>query len=155
MDVVYSLRWRQMGAIASQITSLMIVYSTADQSKHQSSASLAFVWGIAGEFPAQRASNAENDSIWWRHHVMALTSQHNTTVSTLEWLPMISMATSIFAQANLATSLSLSSVHYDGPIVRAQLYVKSASAIFPVFNSGAGGIGLKWSGWIASANYNK
>ena len=39
-----------MGAIASQITSLRIVYSTvysgADQSKHQSSASLAFVWGI-------------------------------------------------------------------------------------------------------------
>ena len=39
-----------MGAIASQITSLTIVYSAvysdADQSKHQSSASLAFVWGI-------------------------------------------------------------------------------------------------------------
>ena len=39
-----------MGAIASQITSLTLVYSTvysgADQSKHQSSASLAFVWGI-------------------------------------------------------------------------------------------------------------
>ena len=39
-----------MGAIASQITSLIIVYSTvysgADQRKHQSSASLAFVWGI-------------------------------------------------------------------------------------------------------------
>ena len=36
-----------MGAMASQITSLTIVYSTlysgADQSKHQSSASLAFV----------------------------------------------------------------------------------------------------------------
>ena len=34
--------------------------------------SLAFVWGIHrdGEFPAQRASNAENVSIWWRHHVM-------------------------------------------------------------------------------------
>ena len=36
-----------MGAIASQITSLTIVYSTvyadADQRKHQSSASLAFV----------------------------------------------------------------------------------------------------------------
>ena len=57
-----------MGAMASQITSLRIVYSTvysgADQSKHQSSASLAFVWGI----PAQMASNAENVSIWWRHH---------------------------------------------------------------------------------------
>ena len=39
-----------MGSIASQITSLTIVYSIvysdADQRKHQSSASLAFVWGI-------------------------------------------------------------------------------------------------------------
>ena len=39
-----------MGAIASQITRLMIVYSIvysdADQRKHQRSASLAFVWGI-------------------------------------------------------------------------------------------------------------
>ena len=39
-----------MGTIASQITSLPSVYSTVysgtDQSKHQSSASLAFVWGI-------------------------------------------------------------------------------------------------------------
>ena len=39
-----------MGMIASQITSLTIVYSTvysdADQRKHQSSASLAFVQGI-------------------------------------------------------------------------------------------------------------
>ena len=39
-----------MGAIASKIISLTIVYSTvysdADQRKHQSSASLAFVWGI-------------------------------------------------------------------------------------------------------------
>ena len=39
-----------MGAIASQVTSLTIVYSTvypdADQRKHQSSASLAFVRGI-------------------------------------------------------------------------------------------------------------
>ena len=39
-----------MSAIASQITSLTIVYSTvysdADQRKHQISASLAFVWGV-------------------------------------------------------------------------------------------------------------
>ena len=111
-----------MGTIASKITSLTIVYSTvysdADQRKHQSSASLAFVRGIhrepmksphrgpvicfhlmtssfvlwifrrtskktskfrvtglcagnslgTGEFPTQMASNAENVSIWWRHH---------------------------------------------------------------------------------------
>ena len=39
-----------MGTMASQITSLTIVYSTvysgAHQRKHQSSASLAFLWGI-------------------------------------------------------------------------------------------------------------
>ena len=39
-----------MGTMVSQITSLTIVYSTvyssADQRKHQSSVSLAFVWGI-------------------------------------------------------------------------------------------------------------
>ena len=66
-----------MGTMASQITRLTIVYSTvysgADQRKHQISASLAFMLGIhpavTGEFPAQRASNAENVSIWWRHHV--------------------------------------------------------------------------------------
>ena len=64
-----------MGAMASQITSLTIVYSTvysdADQRIHQSSASLAFVQGNSpepGEFPAQMASNAEKVSISWRHH---------------------------------------------------------------------------------------
>ena len=57
-----------MSTMASQITSLTIVYSIcysdADQRKRQNSASLAFV--RAGEFPAQMASNAENVSIWWR-----------------------------------------------------------------------------------------
>ena len=61
--------------MASQITSLTIVYSTvysgADQRKYQSSALLAFVENSPeiGDFPAQMASNAENVSIWWRHHV--------------------------------------------------------------------------------------
>ena len=59
-----------MGVIASQITSLTIVYSTvysdADKKKHQSSASLA----LTGEFPAQMAANEENVSNWWRHHVL-------------------------------------------------------------------------------------
>ena len=31
---------------------------------------------VTGEFPAQRASNSENVSIWWRHH------GHQTTVPT-------------------------------------------------------------------------
>ena len=79
-----------MSAMASQITSLMIMYSTvysgADQSKHQSSASLAFVRGIHRwpvNFPAQMASNAENVSIWWRHHA---TTWHRTADGPLpDW----------------------------------------------------------------------
>ena len=64
-----------MGAMASQITSLTSVYSTVysgvDRRKHQSSASLDLVRGIHQwpvNLPAQMASNAENVSIWWRHH---------------------------------------------------------------------------------------
>ena len=38
---------------------------------------------VTGEFPAQRASNAENVSIWWRHHAMSSDSpgcpKHPTT----------------------------------------------------------------------------
>ena len=64
-----------MSAVASQITSLTIVYSTvysgADQGKHQSSAWLAFVRVIHRGLhrgPAQTASDADNVSIWWRHN---------------------------------------------------------------------------------------
>ena len=62
-----------MTTMASQITSLTVVYSIdhsgADQRKYQSSASVAFVWGIHQDrwIPAQRANNAKNVSIWWRH----------------------------------------------------------------------------------------
>ena len=65
--------------MASEITSLTIVYLTvyscADQRKHESSTSLDFVRGnsqMIGELPAQRASNAENVSIWWRHRMLGL-----------------------------------------------------------------------------------
>ena len=59
-----------MRAMASQINSISIVYSTncsgVDQRKHQRSVWLTFVVEI--QFPAQRASNAQNVSVWWRHH---------------------------------------------------------------------------------------
>ena len=60
-----------MSTMASQITRLTIVYSTvysgADKKKHQSSASLAFVWRIPRW--------AETVSIWWRHHGTVLGDQ--------------------------------------------------------------------------------
>ena len=60
-----------MSAIASQITSLTIVYSIVhpgtDQGKHQSSASLAFVCGIPRR-PVNSPHKGPVVSIWWRPH---------------------------------------------------------------------------------------
>ena len=65
----------RMGAIASQITSLTIVYSTVNSDAYQRNIKDPRHWPLCGEFtgtgefPAQRASYAENVFIWWRHHV--------------------------------------------------------------------------------------
>ena len=66
-----------MGTIASQITSLTIVYSTVYSGAVSKKTSKVRVTGFCvgnspgnGEFPAQMASNAENVSIRWRHHAM-------------------------------------------------------------------------------------
>ena len=68
-----------MGVMASQMTSLTIVYSTvysgADQRKHQSSTSLAFVWGIHWgpvNSPHKWPVTRNFFSIWWRHHGMCI-----------------------------------------------------------------------------------
>ena len=67
-----------MGVMASQITSLTIVYSTFYSGQIKETSKLR-VPGLCvgnspatGEFPAQMASNAENVSIWWRHHQTCL-----------------------------------------------------------------------------------
>ena len=36
-----------------------------------------------GEFPAQMASNAENASVWWRHHIM-LGNMHRVTMKYID-----------------------------------------------------------------------
>ena len=60
-----------MTTMASQITSLTVVYSTvysyADQRKHQSSASLAFVWEIHRDrLPVTRKMFPFDDVIMWQ-----------------------------------------------------------------------------------------
>ena len=80
-----------MSAMASQITSLTIDYSTVYSSRRSKKTSKLRVTGlcegnspVAGEFPAQRASKAENVSIWWRHHAQRYCK------SILGWYPCIS-----------------------------------------------------------------
>ena len=63
-----------MGAMASQITSLTIVYITVYSGVDQRNIKAPRQCPLCGEFTgdrwfsAQRASNAENLSIWWHHH---------------------------------------------------------------------------------------
>ena len=42
-----------------------------------------------GEFPAQRASNAENVSIWWRHHVWVTSLFHYTSDTTAQYFSIL------------------------------------------------------------------
>ena len=66
-----------MGSMASQITSLTIVYSKFIQSQIKETPKLrvtslcAGKSPVTGEFQAQIASNAHNDSICWRHHLIS------------------------------------------------------------------------------------
>ena len=64
-----------MCMMPSQITSLMIVYSTVYSRRRSNRAPKLCVTGlcmgnspVTSEFPVQMASNAEDVSIWWCHH---------------------------------------------------------------------------------------
>ena len=63
-----------MSAMTSQITGVSIVFSNVcsctDHRKHQSSVTGLCEGNspVTGDFPSQRATNAENVSIWRRHH---------------------------------------------------------------------------------------
>ena len=102
-----------MDSIASQITSLTIVYSNvysgADQSKHQSSASLAFVWGIhrgpvnsPHKWPVTRIMFPFDDVIMsnpqpyfispiWGVYRPVTASSHTNLVSILPRSPVVSL----------------------------------------------------------------
>ena len=63
-----------MGAMASQITRLTIVNSLFIQAQIKENIQAPRHWPlygdspVAGEFPVQMVSHAEDISIWWRHH---------------------------------------------------------------------------------------
>ena len=78
-----------MSTMACQIT-VSIVYSTvcsgADQRSPQISGLCERNSPVTGEFPPQRASNAETVFIWWRHHVyLQRLSQRGRNFPTTLW----------------------------------------------------------------------
>ena len=71
-----------MGVIASQFTSFTILYSTVYSRRRSKKTSKLRVTGlcegnspVTGKFPAQKASNAENVSISWRHYGNAIAGE--------------------------------------------------------------------------------
>ena len=63
-----------MNRMGSQITGVSVVYSTVRSGADQRKTSKLRITGlcegnppVTGIFPSQRARNAENISIWWRH----------------------------------------------------------------------------------------
>ena len=101
-----------MGAIASQITNLTIVYSTvysgADQRKHQSSASLAFVRGIhrgqvnsPHKWPVTRKMFPFDDVIMQRRNHSAMTYP-----SPVEWYHTLARTVSRFWAATILQGLT-------------------------------------------------
>ena len=76
-----------MGSLASEITSLTIVYTTVYSGTDKKNTSKLRVTGLcAGNSPV--ACNAENVSIWWRHHIWQmilywLVSEENGIISSL------------------------------------------------------------------------
>ena len=57
-----------VSTLASQITNLAIVYATIYSRRRSKKTPKLRVTGLfCGEFTGQRASNAENVFIWWRH----------------------------------------------------------------------------------------
>ena len=84
-----------MGAIASQITSLTIVYSTVYSAQIKENTKAPRHWPLCGEFtgtgefPAQMSSNTENASIWWRYHLYRHTASpdHNELTFQVREIP--------------------------------------------------------------------
>ena len=76
-----------MGAMASKITSLAVVYSTLYLGEIKENIKAPRHWPLCGEFtgdsPAQMASNAENVSIWWRHRVINVNTMERQSVDCL------------------------------------------------------------------------
>ena len=73
-----TLQWSHNEHDGIQITSLTIVYSSVYSRRRSKKTPNLHVTGlcegnspVTGEFPVQKASNAQNVSVWWRHHDLA------------------------------------------------------------------------------------
>ena len=79
-DLLHNIHYSDviMDAVASQITDVSNICWTVCSGRSTKTSRLRATFLCEGNlpvtdgFPSQRASNAENDSIWWRHRDMSL-----------------------------------------------------------------------------------
>ena len=90
---------------------------------------------VTGEFPAQMASNAENDSIWWRHQVMSTTYG----VAVTENITII-LVRKIIIMAHFTTNFSTLIQMW-----RAVCFAVVLSLVFTSVQSFAHGTTVQWS----------
>ena len=64
-------RWRLKSPVSQLFTQPLIQTQIKENIKAPRHWPLCGEFTGTGEFPAQRASNAENTSIWWRQHAIA------------------------------------------------------------------------------------
>ena len=93
--------------MASQITSLTTQLFIQAQIKKTSKLRVTGLCEenspLTGEFPSQRASNAENVSIWWRHHEYLLSpTQYILSAQSLQeilkYVPWVGVYISLTSQ---------------------------------------------------------
>ena len=96
-DTIWPLQWRHNGRDSvsnhqscEYLLSRLIMRRSKNTSKLRVTGLCAGNSPVTGEFPAQRASKAENVSIWWRHHAIktsrTLADGTNPLHENLFWL---------------------------------------------------------------------
>ena len=118
-----------MSAMASQITSVLIVYRLYRRisKKTLKLRVIGLCEGnstVTGKFPAQRDSNAENAFIWWRHHGLAL---RQPTV----WRPSMSFTTFPLDDKNVRLSFQICAIVI---VYLDKLTYQCLILITPIFN---------------------
>ena len=74
-------RWRLKSPVSRLFTQLFIPLQIKKTSKLRATGLCAGNSPVTGEFPAQMASNAENISVWWRHHGSIQHSVSNSVIT--------------------------------------------------------------------------
>ena len=163
-----TLQWRHNGrhgiSTHQQLHGLFNYLLWAISKKYQSSALLALCEGnspVTGEFPSQRASNAERASIWWRHRdtviilfgavlysclwtcctwfIYSATAAECITFSRYLLIELFSLYPINHAQLNIAKHLQ-----------RDQFYRWSAN-VRGVFNlPNCGDLAVRWRSWAVT-----